>query len=229
MSDELLEYGTINSLEALQTRKSWLLLQELLSPVWEAHFHHIKKKIFYNEVFDLMASKYREGAPVDDTDAASEGEPEAVVEAPPLEPEPAAKVAASEKAAPSHQQLLARTTHAEIPRCCLRIHAVACCPPTTLRRLPIQGIAIKAFLFMERDGQISRRHQRVPLPGGHGLHYGGVSVRPVLYRRKETGGPHGSQHHEITAGSAKSLRTADTLSRGTSSGKHCSTSPGFLP
>ena len=66
-----------------------------------------------------MASKYREGAPVDDTDAASEGEPEAVVEAPPLEPEPAAKVAASEKAAPSHQQLLARTIHAEI-------HAAAC-------------------------------------------------------------------------------------------------------
>lgn len=37
-----------------------------------------------------MASRYREGAPVDDADAASEGEPEVVVEAPPLEPEPAA-------------------------------------------------------------------------------------------------------------------------------------------
>ena len=56
-----------------------------------------------------MASRYREVAPVDDADAASEGEPEVVVEAPPLEPEPAAKVAASEEAAPSHQQLLART------------------------------------------------------------------------------------------------------------------------
>lgn len=61
-----------------------------------------------------MASRYREGAPVDDADAASEGELEVVVEAPPLEPEPAAKVAASEEAAPSHQQLLARTIHAEI-------------------------------------------------------------------------------------------------------------------
>ena len=94
-------------------------MQELLFPVWEAHFHRIKKKTFYNEVFDLMASRYREGAPVDDADAASEGEPEVVVEAPPLEPEPAAKVAASEEAAPSHQQLLARTIHAEI-------HSAAC-------------------------------------------------------------------------------------------------------
>ena len=68
---------------------------------------------------------------------------------------------------------------------CLRLHAVACCPSTTLRRLPIQGIAIRSFLFMERDGQISRRHQRVPLPGGHGLHYGGVSVCSVPYRRKD--------------------------------------------
>ena len=73
-----------------------------------------------------MASKYWEGAPVDDTDAASEGEPAAVVEAPPLEPEPMVKVAASEKAAPSHQQLLARTIHAEIhPAACgfMQLHA----------------------------------------------------------------------------------------------------------
>ena len=65
-----------------------------------------------------MASRYREGAPVDDADAASEGEPEVVVEAPPLEPEPAAKVAASEEAAPSHQQLLARTIHALLAASC---------------------------------------------------------------------------------------------------------------